>query len=104
MTEPGLSSLAPVIATLFVALYLRNVLVGLFVGVVVAALMVSDSGVLMFLPSLVRDHLVPEVADSYNASVLVLLAFIGGFVKLVETSGGGTAFSRAALWAALMKL
>lgn len=96
MTEPGLSSLAPVIATLFVALYLRNVLVGLFVGVVVAALMVSDSGVLMFLPSLVRDHLVPEVADSYNASVLVLLAFIGGFVKLVETSGGGTAFARAA--------
>jgi Na+/H+ antiporter NhaC len=97
MTEPGLSSLAPVIATLFAALYLRNVLVGLFVGVVVAALMVSDSGVLMFLPSLVRDHLVPEVADSYNASVLVLLAFIGGFVKLVETSGGGTAFARAAV-------
>jgi Na+/H+ antiporter NhaC len=96
MTEPGLSSLAPVIATLFVALYLRNVLVGLFVGVLVAALMVSDAGVLMFLPSLVRDHLVPEVADSYNASVLVLLAFIGGFVKLVETSGGGTAFARAA--------
>ena len=96
MTEPGLSSLAPVIATLFVALYLRNVLVGLFVGVVVAALMVSDAGALMFLPSLVRDHLVPEVADSYNASVLVLLAFIGGFVKLVETSGGGTAFARAA--------
>jgi Na+/H+ antiporter NhaC len=72
------------------------VLVGLFVGVVVAALMVSDAGVLMFLPSLVRDHLVPEVADTYNASVLVLLAFIGGFVKLVETSGGGTAFARAA--------
>lgn len=96
MTGPGLSSLAPVIATLFVALYLRNVLVGLFVGVLVAALMVSDAGVLMFLPSLVRDHLVPEVADSYNASVLVLLAFIGGFVKLVETSGGGTAFARAA--------
>ena len=96
MAEPGLSSLAPVIATLFVALYLRNVLVGLFAGVVVATLMVSDAGILMFLPTLVRDHLVPEVADSYNASVLVLLAFIGGFVKLVETSGGGTAFARAA--------
>ena len=94
--EPGPFSLVPVIATLFVALYLRNVLVGLFVGVVVAAFMVSDSGVLMFLPSLVRDHLVPEVADTYNASVLVLLAFIGGFVKLVETSGGGTAFAKAA--------
>ena len=42
MTEPGLSSLAPVIATLFVALYLQNVLVGLFVGVVVAALFIAS--------------------------------------------------------------
>ena len=96
MTEPGITSLAPVLVTLIVALSMRNVLVGLFAGVLVAVIMVSDSGVLMFLPDLVKDHLVPEVANSYNASVLVLLAFIGGFVKLVETSGGGTAFARAA--------
>ncbi len=96
MTEPGITSLAPLLVTLIVALSMRNVLVGLFAGVLVAVIMVSDSGVLMFLPDLVKDHLVPEVADSYNASVLVLLAFIGGFVKLVETSGGGTAFARAA--------
>jgi Na+/H+ antiporter NhaC len=50
----------------------------------------------MFVPTLVRDHLVPEVADSYNASVLVLLAFIGGFVKLIESSGGGSAFAQSA--------
>jgi Na+/H+ antiporter NhaC len=96
MTEPGITSLAPVLVTLIVALSMRNVLVGLFAGVLTAVIMVSDSGALMFLPDLVKDHLVPEVADSYNASVLVLLAFIGGFVKLVETSGGGTAFAQAA--------
>lgn len=96
MPEPGIASLLPVATTLLVALLARNVLVGLFTGVVVGVAMIGETGVLMFVPSLVRDHLVPEVADSYNASVLVLLAFIGGFVKLIESSGGGAAFARSA--------
>jgi Na+/H+ antiporter NhaC len=90
------SSLLPVFATLVVALAARNVLVGLFTGVFIGVAMVADTTLLQFLPTLVKEHLVPEVADSYNASVLVLLAFIGGFVKLIESSGGGTAFARTA--------
>jgi hypothetical protein len=30
------------------------------------------------------DYLVPQLTDPYNAGVLVLLAFIGGFVALEE--------------------
>lgn len=86
----------PVLVTLVVALSARNVLVGLFSGVFIGVLMTADVGPLRFLPTLVKDYLVPEVADSYNASVLVLLAFIGGFVKLIEWSGGGAAFASAA--------
>jgi len=96
VTEPSITSLLPVIVTLVVALAMRNVLVGLFSGVLVGVAMVADVSLLLFLPTLVRDFIVPEVADSYNASVLVLLAFIGGFVKLIEVSGGGTAFARVA--------
>ena len=95
MVEPGIESLIPVITTLAVALALRNVLAGLFVGVLVGALFIGDTSVLGFLPDLVARLIVPEVADGYNASVLVLLAFIGGFVKLIETSGGGEAFARS---------
>jgi Na+/H+ antiporter NhaC len=48
---------------------------------------------------LVGQHLVPQVMDGYNAGVLVLLGFIGGFVALMETSGGGAAFAaRVAHW------
>ncbi len=96
LSEPGFLSLLPVAATLLVALTARNVLVGLFTGVFVGVLMVAEVGPLRFLPTLIKDYLVPEVADTYNASVLVLLAFIGGFVKLIEWSGGGAAFARAA--------
>ena len=96
MTDPGLSSLIPVVTTLLVALWARNVLVGLFAGVVSGVAMIGATSLLGFIPSLVQDHLVPQVADSYNASVLVLLAFIGGFVRLIEGSGGGAAFAKSA--------
>ncbi len=96
MSEPSIFSLLPVLVTLIVALTAKNVLVGLFTGVLVGVAMVADTSVLLFVPHLVRNHIVPEVADTYNASVLVLLVFIGGFVKLIEYSGGGTAFARLA--------
>ncbi len=98
-SEPSFVSLIPVFVTLIVALTARNVLVGLFSGVLVGVAMVADTSVLLFVPTLVQNHIVPEVADTYNASVLVLLVFIGGFVKLIEYSGGGTAFAQlAARW------
>ena len=99
MPEPSFVSLIPVFVTLMVALTARNVLVGLFSGVFVGVAMVADTSILLFVPTLVRNFIVPEVADTYNASVLVLLVFIGGFVKLIEFSGGGTAFAQvAARW------
>ena len=99
MSEPSIVSLIPVLVTLVVALSLRNVLVGLFCGVLAGVALVADTSLLLFIPTLVKSYIVPEVAESYNASVLVLLAFIGGFVKLIEFSGGGTAFARtAARW------
>ena len=94
--EPGPLSLLPIAATLIVALLMRNVLLGLFVGVLVGATMVVESSVLQFLPRTLSDFVVPQVADGYNASVIVLLAFIGGFVKLIEFSGAGRAFAMAA--------
>jgi len=96
MTEPNVFSLVPVFVTLVVALAARNVLVGLFTGVLSGVVMLADTSALLFVPTLVRNYIVPQVADTYNASVLVLLGFIGGFVKLIEVSGGGTAFARLA--------
>ena len=99
MSDPSVAALLPVIVTLIVALTASPVLVGLFSGVLVGVAMVADVSPLLFVPALVKDFIVPEVADTYNASVLVLLVFIGGFVKLIEYSDGGTAFARtAARW------
>lgn len=95
MSEPDASSLLPLAITLVLCLSTRNVIVGLFSGVFVGVMMLHSAGPLAAMSQLVIEHIVPELTDSYNAGVLVLLAFIGGFVALMEKSGGGAAFAQS---------
>ena len=93
VTAPDIFSLLPVLLALFISISLRNVIVGLFTGLFAGVLMIEGPALLGGVSLMVRDYLVPQVTDSYNAGVLVLLAFIGGFVALMERSGGGGAFA-----------
>ena len=45
--------------------------------------------------SIIGDYFFVQLTDSYNAGVIVLIVFIGGFIKLMEKSGGAQAFSRS---------
>jgi Na+/H+ antiporter NhaC len=92
---PDALSLLPVAVTLALALGTRNVILGLFAGVCTGVVQLGEASVRTLLPEVIRGHLVPQLTDGYNAGVLVLLAFIGGFVALVEHSGGAGAFARA---------
>ncbi len=93
VTAPDIYSLLPVLLALFISISLRNVIVGLFTGLFAGVLMIEGPALLGGVSLMVRDYLVPQVTDSYNAGVLVLLVFIGGFVALMERSGGGGAFA-----------
>ncbi|MEE4300766.1 MAG: Na+/H+ antiporter NhaC family protein [Pseudomonadales bacterium] len=95
MPDPGPLSLLPVLVTLGLALASRNVILGLFAGVCTGVLQLGESAPWRLLPVVIGEHLVPQVTDGYNAGVLVLLVFIGGFVALVERSGGAGAIARA---------
>lgn len=95
MEQPHISSLIPIVITLLLSLGTRNVVIGLFAGVASGVVMLNDwLHPLDNFGILVKDHLVGQLTDSYNAGVLVLLVFIGGFVALMEQSGGGQAFAR----------
>jgi len=72
---------------------MKNVLLGLFAGVISGVFILHSSSLLLFFPLIIKGYLVPEIADTYNASILLLLAFIGGFVRLIQYSGGGVAFA-----------
>lgn len=93
MSSPDISSILPIVLTLVLSLYTRNVVIGLFSGVLTAVVMLSGFNPFTVLAELVKTHLVGTLTDSYNAGVIVLMVFIGGFVALMEKSGGGPAFA-----------
>lgn len=98
MEDLNALSLLPILVTLFIALWTKNVILGLFSGIVVGVFMItgyeSIFNPLDTFAILIKKYLVSQVVDSYNAGVLVLLVFIGGFVALMEKSGGGSAFAK----------
>ncbi|MDF0533757.1 Na+/H+ antiporter NhaC family protein [Shewanella sp. A32] len=94
MVQTDATSLIPIVLTLALSLITRNVVIGLFVGVLSGVFMLSGWQPFETFGVMVKDYLVPQLTDGYNAGVLVLLVFIGGFVALMEQSGGGHAFAQ----------
>ena len=91
---PTLFSLGPIVLALIISVWTRQVILGLFVGLYAGVMMLTGPVPLESLTRLMSEHLVPELTDEYNAAVLILLAVIGGFVALMEQSGGGYAFAK----------
>ena len=89
LPDADITSIIPIVITLGLSLGTRNVVIGLFAGVVSAVIMLVGFNPLEVMTTLVKEHLVTTLSDSYNAGVIVLLVFIGGFVTLMEKSGGG---------------
>ncbi|SJN28241.1 Na+/H+ antiporter [Vibrio casei] len=94
MDQQSAVVLLPIIVTLVLSLATKNVVLGLFFGVFSGVIMLSGWDIFSSFGLLVKDHLATQLTDSYNAGVLVLLVFIGGFVALMEQSGGGKLLPR----------
>lgn len=97
MEHMGWLSLVPPIVAVILAVITKNVIVSLFTGVYVGVLILVGGRPLEATMETIGNFLFPQVADSYNAAILVLLFFIGGFVALMEKSGGGAALALSAI-------
>lgn len=93
MENMGFVSLVPPLLSIALAVVFRNVIMSLFVGLFTGILILSNGNPIEATTGIIRDYLSPQLTDSYNAAVIVLLFFIGGFVALVEHSGGGAAMA-----------
>lgn len=90
----GALSLIPIILTICLVLWTKNVCISLFCGVFSGALIISGGAPMEALKTTIGEFIIPRLVDSYNAGIIVLLVFIGGFVTLLEKSGGAEAFAR----------
>lgn len=93
MEHMGLLSLIPPILAIIIAIVTKNVIISLFLGNLIGILILSNGMFMTAIKSMIGDYYFVQLTDSYNAGVLVLLVFIGGFVALMEKSGGATAFA-----------
>lgn len=91
----GLLSLLPPIVAVILAIWSKNVILSLFCGGFVGAIIFCGGNPFAAVHSMIGDYFFVQLTDSYNAGVLVMIVFIGGFIKLVEKSGGAQAFGKS---------
>jgi Na+/H+ antiporter NhaC len=92
--DVGIVSIIPIILTIGLAIWTKNVILSLFTGLLCGVLIISGGNPVLALKATIGEYVIPRLLDSYNAGIIVLLVFIGGFVALLEKSGGAEAFAR----------
>ena len=92
--DVGIVSIIPIILTIGLAIWTKNVILSLFTGLLCGVLIISSGNPVLALKATIGEYVIPRLLDSYNAGIIVLLVFIGGFVTLLEKSGGAEAFAR----------
>lgn len=93
--EYGFLSLLPPIVAVVMAIKSKNVILSLFCGGFVGTMIFAWGNLFAAVKSIIGDYFFVQLTDSYNAGVIVLVIFIGGFIKLMEKSGGAQAFSKS---------
>ena len=97
MEDYGFLSIVPPLLTIFVALYTRNVIVALIVGIFSGSLIIADFNPFNAMLDAIENQVLDEFTSGTQSQVLITMMVIGGFVKLLEISGGAKAFARRML-------
>ncbi len=87
-------ALAPPVIAIVLALVTKEVYSSLFIGVLSGALLYSNFDLIGAVNAIVNDGLIANVADSWNAGILIFLVLLGIMVALVNAAGGSAAFGR----------
>tara|TARA_R110002167_G_scaffold35249_1_gene112616 strand:- start:11434 stop:12981 length:1548 start_codon:yes stop_codon:yes gene_type:complete len=93
MENYGILSIIPPVLSIFLAVFTRNVILALVAGTFVGALIITDYNPFFAVVNLMEEHLFAQISSSSNNQILVVMLCIGGFVQLIERSGGASAFS-----------
>ena len=94
MSEYGLISLLPPILTVVIAMWSRNIIVSLGLGTLCGSLILTGYNPFNATLDLIENRIFVQISSPSNIQVIFTMMAIGGFIKLLEVSGGATAFAR----------
>ncbi|MDG1997461.1 MAG: hypothetical protein P8J14_13265, partial [Emcibacteraceae bacterium] len=88
MESYGVLSVLPPLLSVVLAIYTRNIIVSLTIGALSGTLILNAFNPFFATVSLMRDHVFVQVSSPSNTQVILITLIIGGFVGLLEESGG----------------
>lgn len=90
----GFLSVIPPILTIILAFVTKQTIISMFAGIWLGATIISGwNPIDGFLHSF-TDFIIPQIANSWNAGMLVIMVLIGGFMFMLSACGGAEAFGR----------
>ena len=93
MSETGFYTLIPVVITLVLSVWSRNVVLGLFVGVFSGVLILHGPNPFTGMSLMINNYFVAQASNSANMGILLLMIFVAGLVGLMQRSGAAAAFA-----------
>ena len=92
-------ALVPAIVAIVLALITKEVYSSLFIGILIGGAFFAGSSaggftLGAFFDQVIRDGLIKQLADPYNAGILIFLVMLGIIVVLLNKTGGSSAFGQ----------
>ena len=91
----GILSLVPAILAVVLAFWTKNVVLSLIISLFTGALIIASWNPWIGMQDMFSNYLFVNITDSGNAQTIIMMSFVGGFVALLEKSGGARAFAQA---------
>ena len=93
MQDYGFLSIVPPLLTIALAIYSRNVIVALSLGIFSGSLILTGFNPFDAILNSIENQVLSEISSGTQAQVILTIMIIGGFVNLLEVSGGARAFA-----------
>ena len=94
MDNYGVLSLLPPILTVVLAIWTRNIIVSLSLGVFSGSLILVGYNPFTATLDLIEKRVFVQIAVGSNIQIIFTMMAIGGFIRLLEVSGGAQAFAK----------
>ncbi len=93
MEDYGALSVIPPVLSIILAVYTRNIIFSIAMGAYSGALIIAGFNPFMAFAELLEKHAFIQVSSGSNTQVLVVTLSIGGFIHMLDKSGGAKAFA-----------
>ncbi|HPF45440.1 MAG: L-lactate permease [Alphaproteobacteria bacterium] len=89
----GALSVLPPALSIILAVYTRNIIFSLTLGAYSGALIIADFNPFLAFAELLEKHAFVQISTPSNTQVLIVMLAIGGFIQMLDKSGGSRAFA-----------